>query len=73
MKTIRISVKGDEAQSRSAIEARGIQAAHVATGRFGTFWDVPGEAIGDLVQWFCEAPNDPPEGGFPPGTLLHHN
>lgn len=69
---IRISVKGSAEQAREALAARGLQASLVAESPHGgTYWDVADHARAAVVTWFCE-PGTCGEGGFPPGTLLHH-
>ncbi len=70
---IRLAIKGDEPQARAELAARGLTATLVHAGAWATFWDAPEASRPALVAWFCEGPNDPPEGGYPPGTLLHHS
>jgi hypothetical protein len=68
---IRISVKGDAAQTARALADRGLQGVLVAEANDRSFWDVPEGVRPVLTAWFCE-PAVCGEGGFPAGTLLFH-
>lgn len=68
---VRISVKGNAAETAKALEGRKIRAVLVGEGNDRTFWDVAEGVRADLVRWFCE-PAVCGEGGFPVGTLLFH-
>lgn len=75
MAKIRISVKGTADEARAAMQARGVSGelhAESTSPAGGSFWDVPEDELGKLGTWFCEAPSQPPPGGYPPGTLLFY-
>lgn len=68
---VRISVKGDAAQTAEALASRGLQGVLVEERGGRSFWDVPEGVRPVLVAWYCE-PAVCGDGGFPAGTLLHH-
>lgn len=71
--TIRIAVKGTEEQAARAMADRAVTGRHYAQTRHGeSLWDVPEGQRALLTAWFAEAPEWPPAGGFPAGTLLFH-
>lgn len=50
MAKIRIDVKGDEKAAREELGKRGIEGRFVVQGGHSTYWDVPEDALGKLVQ-----------------------
>lgn len=72
---IRISVKGDEAEARAAMRARGLAgctATLVARANGRSFLDVLPSERAKVVTRFCEPCSCDRADGFPPGTLLFH-
>lgn len=78
--TIRISVKGNEAQAREAARARGIPQVLVFRvldrGEMGTpttILDAPDSKRAEVVRWFCEPAVCDRDAGFPVGTMTFHS
>lgn len=89
MRLITLHVKGDLNEALAALLAHRITEAKSTTtypralagitaGEFKlaplTRVLVDGSVHGSKVEaWFAETPNAPPDGGHPPGTLLHYH